>query len=69
MAMLEVHTGTVGKNKVWIGAPDCCYELIKGRYFDDDLHALVFDIETADIVCKMLRTEIRRVRANAKPKK
>lgn len=62
MSKAMIEAGTVGDKQVWIGAPASHYEEAVHAMSGEKVHVLRFTLNEADAVCRMLRTEIRRVR-------
>lgn len=59
---VTLQSGTIGKERVWIGAPTSCYEELTESISHccsrERLHILCFTIDEAEAVIAMLQVEI-----------
>lgn len=62
---ITLQAGETESGKVWIGAPDDCYDYVQGSMSRDRLHILCFTIKQAEAAIAMLQTEIERQKNRA----
>jgi hypothetical protein len=59
---VTLKAGSTGDNKVWIGAPQECYDEVTAPFSKQKLHMLVFTIPQAEAAIEMLFDEVDRLK-------
>jgi hypothetical protein len=59
---ITLEAGSSSEGKIWIGAPDECYDVVIKPFSKKQLHILLFTIPQAEAVIEMLNNEIERMK-------